>query len=406
VVGTEPTYRDVYGEFRRADDETDWQTPPEIPSALPAHVADVRTYGARGDGRTNDLPAFVEALASLPGSGGVLTVPAGRYRLEPSPGKDSLPFTCIRHHLAISGRRNVHIRGAGESSLLLFGSADRQGPRFVDVADCSISNLRLELVNQPSSRRNRALREFSGARNCVVEMVTTAKSSGPGIRIDSPQLIRVTGAQMRHAGTYGIELAATRQAFVDGCTVLHSRDNAIESSWMGSINREPQYVRINDNRITGTREGAGIGIAGGDQVVLNGNEIGDTYLPGVYLYERCPNYPPKRVAITHNRLSEVNTGPLTYLSGAIAVHGLTNGRTSADVTIAGNSVSVTTAYGNLGGRTDAGELGVQQSDPSRPQRQHLHRNRRDRHCDRRSATFSHRRAHHRIVPFRKECHLV
>jgi len=361
VVQAEPTYRDIYREFRRAADETEQANPPTLPSTWPKHTANVRKFGARGNGRTNDLPAFLAAVASLPETGGVLTVPPGRYRLSPLPGKDSLPFTCIRHHLAIYGRRNVHIRGSGDQSVLLFSGADHQGVRFVDAADCSISKVRLELAHQPALRRNRALLEFSGARNCVAAEVTVVRSSGPGIRVDSSRLVRVTGTTVRHAGTYGIELAAARQVFVDGNKVLQSRDNAIESSWVGSITCQPQYVTIRNNRVTGSREGAGIGIAGGDQVEVVDNEIKETHLPGIYVYQRCNHYPAKRLELRGNTLVNVNIGPLTYLPGAIALHGLTKGRTSADVTIAGNIVRdtphagiwvggptpVTTVYSNL-----------------------------------------------------------
>jgi hypothetical protein len=268
-------------------------------------------------------------------------VPAGRYRLKPHPGKDALPFTRVRHHLAVSGRRNVHLRGVGDESVLLFDSAEHQGLRFVDVADCSVRDVRPELADQPPLRRNRALLEFSAARNCVVAGVTAVRSSGPGIRIDSSRLIRVTGSEVRQAGTYGIELAATRQAYVDGCTVVDSRDNAIESSWVGSISREPQFVRISDNRVLGTSEGAGVGLVGGDRVEVIGNRLENTYLPGIYVYDRCSHFPAKRLVLSGNQLSAVNTGQLTYAPGAIALHGLTKGRTSADVTISRNVVSGT-----------------------------------------------------------------
>ncbi len=56
------------------------------PSAVAAeqgtHRADVRAFGATGDGTTDDTAAFLRALASLT-EGGVLAVPPGTYRIKP-----------------------------------------------------------------------------------------------------------------------------------------------------------------------------------------------------------------------------------------------------------------------------------------------------------------------------------
>jgi len=46
------------------------------------HRADVRAFGATGDGTTDDTTAFTQALAS-PSEGGVLAVPPGVYRVTP-----------------------------------------------------------------------------------------------------------------------------------------------------------------------------------------------------------------------------------------------------------------------------------------------------------------------------------
>jgi hypothetical protein len=335
------SYRDIYRDFRRAGDETGWEALPDVPAQLPTHKANVRTFGARGDGRHNDVQAFTRALDSLPAQGGVLEVPAGRYRLDPVPGKDSYPFTRIRHHLVIAGRRNVHIRGEGNQSVLDFGSADHHGIRLLDVENCSVSGLRLELRDQPDIRHNRSLLELSAARDSVVSDVTAVRASGSGIRVDSSRRVRVTGVLVEDAGTFGIELAACRQVVVDDSRVVRSRDNAIETSWTGSINCEPQYVRISGNRIDTTREGAGVGVVGGRQVVVEGNDVRDTYLAGVYVYGRSSHFPPKRIEITGNALTNVNIGRATYLAGAIALHGLNEGRTSGDIAITGNDVNGT-----------------------------------------------------------------
>lgn len=54
--------------------------------------ADVRAFGASGDGTSDDTAAFTQALASL-GAGGVLVVPPGTYRIKP--GVITLPSKIV-----------------------------------------------------------------------------------------------------------------------------------------------------------------------------------------------------------------------------------------------------------------------------------------------------------------------
>ena len=48
-----------------------------------ATVVDVRAFGAVGDGMHDDTAAFNAAIKSLPEDGGTVTVPAGRYLIDP-----------------------------------------------------------------------------------------------------------------------------------------------------------------------------------------------------------------------------------------------------------------------------------------------------------------------------------
>ncbi|GAA2759092.1 right-handed parallel beta-helix repeat-containing protein [Actinopolymorpha rutila] len=356
VVDDEPRYRDAYHDFRVAADETGWSQPPSGPRISPrTAVADVRRFGARGDGRGNDLPAFERALRSLPASGGVLRIPAGTFVLRPPTGPDAYPDTRIRHHLLVAGRDDLRVEGVGEDSVLVFTSADHQGIRFVDCTRVALAGVRLELRPSTPLRHNRALVELSATRDSVVEHVTAAGSSGPGVLVDSSRSVAVRDSRVQRAGTHGIEIAASRQVFVDNCTVTDARDHGIFLSWLGSIACAPQYVRFSGNRVAGTREGAGVAVIGGDHVSVADNAVDRSYLAGIYLYSRCGNFPPGRVEVTGNVLSDTNTGRLSHTPGAIAVHSLQRGRTSADVLLAGNTIRRTPYAGIwVGGPTPIG----------------------------------------------------
>lgn len=47
-------------------------------------VVDVRNFGARGNGSSDDTAAFQRAIDSLPSAGGTVTVPAGNYVIDPT----------------------------------------------------------------------------------------------------------------------------------------------------------------------------------------------------------------------------------------------------------------------------------------------------------------------------------
>jgi hypothetical protein len=356
VVGTPPKYDDLYAPFRTAADETEWA---ELPTWPEQHGGlrrvDVRTFGARGDGHTNDTKAFRRAITSLPKEGGVLVVPSGRYRLDPVAGSDTVDNSRIRHHVLLKGLSNVHVEGSGDSSVLIFGSADHHGIRLLDVQDCSVSGLRLELAEQPVLRHNRALLDVSAARNTVVAGITAVGSSGPGVRVDTSRQILVTGCTVRDAGQHGIELASCRQVAVRACTVSGSLDNAIETSWVGSAMLEPQYVVIDGNTVDGTRQGAGVGVVGGNQIVVTGNTVRNTFLAGLYVYSRCSNYPPKHIELTGNTLTGTNSGAFTYTPGAISLHSLNEGRSSGNILATGNVIAGTRYAGLwVGGVTPTG----------------------------------------------------
>jgi hypothetical protein len=68
---------------------------------------DVRTYGAVGDGTTNDTAAFQAAVTALPSTGGIIYVPDGTYVVQ-----------------GLTLKNGVSIRGNGFSSKLLTKSGD------------------------------------------------------------------------------------------------------------------------------------------------------------------------------------------------------------------------------------------------------------------------------------------
>jgi hypothetical protein len=98
-------------------------------------VFDVKSYGAIGDGVTNDAPAFQLAINAARVAGGVVFIPAGEYRLT-----SALDLTSA----GVAASLSVTIRGAGRRSTLLSvvhtgHGFDCTGTAFLSFEDFSVS---------------------------------------------------------------------------------------------------------------------------------------------------------------------------------------------------------------------------------------------------------------------------
>lgn len=340
-------YRDVYRTARTDADETEPKSVPVVDVAGPEF--NVRDFGAQGNGRVSDTASFAAAFAAIPDSGGVLRIPAGNYRIEPVPGQDSLPFTCIRHHLAVEGKRNLHLVGEGTNSVLTFTSFGHEGLRLIGITNGSVRNLVLDAATRSPHRKNRALLDVVASRSMVVEGVVSRHSAGHGLRFDACTDVLLDRCEVSDAGQIGINLLGCRQTTLRRCTITNSRDYGVNIGCIGGIARKPQFVTVEDCAIRGVREGHGVSVPYGDRVTIRRNRIADTYQAGVALYYANAIFPTERVDIVDNELVNCAWGPLSYLRGAISLFYITaqarrDGPGSA-VTVTGNRIVGTPANG-------------------------------------------------------------
>jgi hypothetical protein len=333
-------YPDYYAEIGAMPVEAAAVTlPPSDPSASWKTV-NVRDYGAKGDGVTSDTAAFARAIASVPAEGGVLKIPAGNYLLTPIAGSDRPAWTCLRDHLAIIDRTNLHLQGEGMPQLI-FTDADAQGLRLIHVKDSTVSGIAFRLKTQPALRHDRALLDLSACEGVSLDGVETDDSSGPGINLDSSRLITLEHCAVANAGTNGVAVLSSSQVLVENCTFSDSRDCAVRIDQTGSVTRRPQFVRVDHNTINGVREGFGIAVVTGDEIEASGNHIADCYQAGVAIFQQEGFLPPPRgVVIADNTLSRCNGGPYGYTDGAISVFAVrTDG--GGDFRISGNTIEDT-----------------------------------------------------------------
>ncbi|MDR6551043.1 chitobiase/beta-hexosaminidase C-terminal domain-containing protein [Paenibacillus qinlingensis] len=317
-VTTQPVYTDPYAAIAAEPSEIAWAGAPIVTTA--ANEINVKNYGAKGDGSTNDTQAFYDALDAIPASGGTLRIPAGTYVLPPMPGKETRPYSQIKHHLLLEGRDNVHIVGDGDSSVLHFTSADHYGIRLLNATNSSIRNVKLELANKPFLRHNRSLLDITGSKGIVAEHVTVANSGGSGIQVDASTGVSIQGSTVIGSNMSGILLVASRQVYVENSTLKGNRDHAIFVNKQGSLARQSEYIRLAGNVIDGegNSEQSGIAFASGDNILATGNTIKNTHMAGVLFYYTSEVYPTDKITVTGNTLINTNTGTNTLTYGAIS----------------------------------------------------------------------------------------
>ncbi len=331
---------DPYREPARAEKPADWGlefTPPPAGTVLNA-----KAFGAKGDGQTDDTPALAAALAALGKNGGTLKIPAGIYRLSPLAGSDGFAFTCLKHHLALRGARNVCLEGEPGRTQLIFTSWRHEGLRLIECQDVSVKDLEFSLAEPQFLRWNRALLDLSGSQRVSLANLSTRNACGAGIRIDSCRQVKAVNCQDRDSSQVGIEVWASFQVEVRDCRIENARDHGLHLAAHGSIARLPQFIRLSGNTIDRTREGYGLSLTSGNEVVVEGNRVSGAYLAGIGVYAMNPTFPHERFTIRGNTLTDCGNGRLAYVRGAIAMGRMTRqdrrSRGEAQIVVEGNTV--------------------------------------------------------------------
>lgn len=112
-----------------------------------ARLYDVKTYGATGDGTTDDTAAIQAALAAIPSEGGTLYFPTGIYKYTGSTLALSKPITVrgdgagtqiISGGIAVAGFRALSTIDFNSSTVSLF-TVSTNGCAFLDIGMRNVS---------------------------------------------------------------------------------------------------------------------------------------------------------------------------------------------------------------------------------------------------------------------------
>ena len=273
-------------------------------------VFNVKTYGAKGDGVTNDAPAILAAIAAVPGQGGIVYFPPGVFLLNSSivinahsnlslvgagvsatrlqmnaNGVTVLSFTGVCSHITI---RDLWLGAAASFAsggcISIIGTASVHSDTFV------IENVRLQNTPAPwfsqyldnSQIRNvRVMQTVAGAvksvamlmNSCVsntfteiVMLSTAGQFVGEGVRVDYDcDTIIFINSQVLHADTgwrcaqtaghTGPRLSRFTNCYTESCT---------GTGWLIQAARD---VRLSACHAA-VNGGSGFEVTGGDSITI------------------------------------------------------------------------------------------------------------------------------------------
>lgn len=248
-------------------------------AATTRRSADVRRFGAKGDGRTDDTLAFQRAIDSLAPGGGVVRVPAGRYVIDP------LRSVRMRSHVDVrmdAGTKLVAKPNAAPRAYVLLAESVND----VTISGGAIVGERYAHLGRTGEWGHGVM--IRGASHVTVRDMAISRCWGDGISIGG--LVRKGQADVPSTDIL-IDNVRCRGNRRQGLTIGRSRRvRVIDSEFSDTHGTKPEYgIDIEPDR-PGTADDITI-----ERCVLRGNRGG-----GIQVYHRVSNVSIRGCTIEHN----------------------------------------------------------------------------------------------------------
>lgn len=298
---------------------------PAPPSMGSPHVVDIRSYGAKGDGVTDDTGALIKAIGEA--AGGVLVISPGTYLVDP-PTTIHLPAETLLEGMGGSGTlvlaRNSRL--PNDSALLTISAGTGR------VRICGV-----RLLGNGSAQTNR-IRGLVAYRShgLVLEEITVEQFSGSGVLISDCPGAWVLNPRVRECGIPG---SGSESKAEQGLAVL------------SDLPATDGYWGANCSLVGGVIEGCGLdgviwtapyGLAHG--IVLAGNGTGKS-AAGLWFGGQADYLTVSNCRALRNSGNGIDSGPSTTMPLGVSLKDnlcTANGRAGIqvddvrNVTLAGN----------------------------------------------------------------------
>lgn len=241
--------------------------------------ADVRGFGARGNGVTDDTDAFQKAINSLATGGGVVLVPAGRYLIDP-----------LR---SVRMRSRVDLRMASGATLIAKPNA---APRAYVLLAQNVSDVTISggaIVGERDAHLGRTGEwghgvMIRGSSRVTVRNMTISRCWGDGISIGGLARTGQAGVPSRDILIDHVRCRGNRR---QGLTIGRSRRvRVVDSEFSDTHGTKPEYGIDIEPDAPGTADDITI-----ERCVLRGNRGG-----GIQAYHRSSNISIRGCTIENN----------------------------------------------------------------------------------------------------------
>lgn len=241
-------------------------------------IVDVRKFGAKGNGSTDDTDAFQKAIDSL-ASGGTVQVPAGRYLINP------LQSVRMRSHVDLRmapGAKLMAMPNAAPRAYVLLA----QGVTDVTISGGEIIGERDRHLGKAGEWGHGVM--IRGSSHVTVRNITISRCWGDGISIGGIPRKGQAGVASTDILIDNVRCLGNRR---QGLTIGRSRRvRVVNSEFSDTHGTKPEYgIDIEPDR-PGTAEDIVI-----ERCVLRGNRGG-----GIQVYHRVSNVTIRGCTIERN----------------------------------------------------------------------------------------------------------
>ncbi len=309
-----------------ADVERTTFSPPASPDATTGQL-DVRSFGAVGDGRTDDTAALQRAFDRTP-PGSILIVPA-RHTF-----RHSAVLTISTPRLTLAGTGTLSASQESASSLQLL--ADDITVRDITLAVPVVTRR----WSAPAQHRL-----YLGAHSSItVEGVVVTGSAAAGIFSDGAQHFSITAVQVMDTRADGVHMT-NGSAFgtVTDPQVSRSGDDAVAVVSYEQDGRGCHDITVTRPVVRTTTGGRGVSVVGGQRVSYRDIDVDRSAAAGVYVAcEGSPydTFPALDVTVSGGVVTRANTDAAVDHGAVLVYCGRSGGRV-ADVVVADLTISGT-----------------------------------------------------------------